>query len=84
MVKRSRLSRPSRVGGARVIEERKEEPGKKRYRAPKPGTKEGVRVARFKEAGIDIRIEDVEPGEHRLLFFGTVPEAEPEEEEETK
>jgi len=67
-----------------VTEEPKDTRRKKRYRAPKPGTKEAERVARFKEAGINLRIEDVEPGEHRLLFFGMVPEAEPEEEEETK
>jgi hypothetical protein len=37
-------------------------------------------VERFRAAGIELRIEDVEPGEYRLMFFGAVPE----EEEEKK
>jgi hypothetical protein len=55
---------------------------KKRYREPLPG-RETELVERFRAAGIELRIEDVEPGESRLLFFGDVPE-EPEEEEETR
>ena len=52
-----------------MSEERKEESHKK-YRDPIPGTKEAELVERFKEAGIELRIEDVEPGEHRLMFYG--------------
>ena len=51
----------------------------KKYRDPIPGTKEAERVERFRRAGIELRIEDVEPGESRLMFFGAVPEEEEEE-----
>ena len=52
------------------MSEKREEENRKKYRVPKPGTKEAKLVERFKEAGIELRIEDVEPGEHRLMFFG--------------
>jgi hypothetical protein len=53
-----------------VPEERKEEIRKKRYRDPIPGSEEEERVEQFRRAGIELLIEDVEPGEHRLMFFG--------------
>lgn len=38
-------------------------------------------MERFKAAGIELRIEDVEPREHRLMFFGGDLEVTPEDEE---
>jgi len=54
----------------------------KKYRDPIPGTKEAERVEMFRRAGINLRIEDVEPGESRLMFFGSVPDSGAEELEE--
>lgn len=42
---------------------------KKRYREPRTA-EERERVEEFRRAGINLRIEDVEPGESRLMFFG--------------
>ena len=49
------------------MSERKEIPRK--YREPRT-EEERELVERFRRAGIELRIEDVEPGETRLMFFG--------------
>jgi hypothetical protein len=54
----------------------------KKYRDPIPGTKEAERVEMFRRAGINLRIEDTEPREHRLMFFGPVPDSSAGESEE--
>ena len=46
----------------------------KKYRAPEPGTKEAEVYEQFKAAGIDVGIPVTEEGEHRLIFFGALPE----------
>ena len=76
------VMRRSHDGGVTVTEE----PNKKKYREPLPG-RETELVERFRAAGIGLRIEDVEPGESRLMFFGPgvadrrQPPAEEEDEE---
>jgi hypothetical protein len=45
----------------------------KKYRPPRTA-REIELVEKFRRAGIELRIEDVRPGEHRLLFFGPVPD----------
>ena len=49
----------------------------KRYRPPRDD-EEREWVRKFAEAGMELRFEVAEPGEHRLIFWGTVQE-EPEE-----
>jgi hypothetical protein len=43
----------------------------KKYRPPRT-ERERALVERFRAAGITLRIEDIEPGESRLMFFGAV------------
>jgi len=45
-----------------------------RTREPAPGTEAAKLIERWRKAGIEIKMEDANPHEHRLLFFGRVPE----------
>ena len=47
----------------------------KKYRAPKD-QEEREQVKQFAKAGIELRFEDAEPGEYRLIFFGALPKEE--------
>lgn len=51
-----------------------ESEGRRKYREPRPGTKEAETVAMFRERGIECNVLDVGENTHIVTFFGALPE----------
>jgi hypothetical protein len=54
----------------------------RKTREPEPGTEAARIMEGARRRGLNARYEEPDPSEHRIIFFGAVPEEEPEEDGE--